>query len=152
MYALPPCGKGKKWMNHEMQKLESAAGCVHINTRRRKNHQNLSRSRSCNRRWSWIFCSVHTAHAIWAWKGIYWVIWPFEFKSFRIAVRPHIHHVSLEALPSAQKEEIQKSWCLLLYNNENSEQPNMSRLQSPSILYPIILVLLNLGQSQTQGC
>jgi len=79
------------------------------------NNQNLFRSGSRNWRWSWIFCSVHTAHAIWAWIGIYGVIWPFEFKSFRIAVRPHIHHVSLEALPSAKKEEIQKSQCLFLY-------------------------------------
>ena len=104
--------------------------CVHKmcpqNTSRRNNHQDLSPSRSRSWRWSWTFCSVNMAHAIWARKGIYGVIWPFDFKSFRITVRPHIQHVSLEALPTVKKRKYKKNQCLFLFNDEHSKQPNMS--------------------------
>lgn len=48
----------------------------------------------------WFVC---TAHAIWAWKGIYRVIWPFEFISLGIAMRPHVQHLALETFPSGNK-------------------------------------------------
>lgn len=105
----------KKWKNYNMQNWGSAARCVHKTTSRRNNHQNLSPRRSRSRWCPWIFCFVHTAHAIWAWKGIYGVIWPFEFKSFGITMRSHIQHMSLEAPPSEDREKIYECKSLFLF-------------------------------------
>jgi hypothetical protein len=92
------------------------------------------------------------AHAIWARKGIYGVIWPFDFKSFRITVRPHIQHVSLEALPTVKRgntKKINAYFCSMMsiLNNQTCPVP-VSSFSNHFRLAPHATQ----GQNQTHRC
>lgn len=80
-----PIWEGKKWKNHN-QDVSSKR-----HTQNYSGHTPWTIYWERSRYWwqFWIFCSILSAHAIWAWERIWRVIWPFELNPFGITMSSH---------------------------------------------------------------